>query len=248
MKKISPVMLCVLLAIFALLCLLESRESTMPTRRTMATGKDDDFSQEHQEMVEVLRRYGIKDQRILDAMLRVKRHLFIPASFQENSDPYGDYPCSIGHGQTISQPYIVAYMTEKLDLKPGEKVLEIGTGSGYQAAVLAEIGASVYSIEILPPLAKHARDVISSQGYANVRLLTGNGYAGWPEHAPFDAIIVTCAPDDVPKALIEQLAEGGRMIIPVGSFSQRLVILMKANGKVQRIDDLAVRFVPMVGK
>jgi protein-L-isoaspartate(D-aspartate) O-methyltransferase len=193
-----------------------------------------------------LRAYGIKDPRVLHAMGKARRHAYIPESHRRLADPYGDHPCPIGHNQTISQPFIVAYMTERLQLKPGEKVLEIGTGSGYQAAILAELGADVYSIEIVPELADHARRVLAAEGHGRVRVLTGDGYKGWAEHAPFDAVIVTCAPDDVPPALVEQLREGGRMIVPIGAGFQRLVILRKEAGGLRRADDLAVRFVPMV--
>lgn len=201
---------------------------------------------ERQAMVRQLCAYGIKDKRILEAMGKVRRHMFIPEPFRRHGVAYGDHPCGIGYEQTISQPYIVAYMTERLNLKPGEKVLEIGTGSGYQAAVLAECGADVYSIEIIPELAAHAVKVLKAEGYDQVHVLTGDGYKGWPEHGPFDGIIVTCAPEKVPQALQDQLSEGGRMIIPVGAWTQRLVILCKKAGQIQRQDDLPVRFVPMV--
>lgn len=199
-----------------------------------------------QAMVQQLRAYRITDTRILKAMGNVRRHMFIPESLRDQADAYGDHPCPIGYGQTISQPYIVAYMTERLDLKPGEKVLEIGTGSGYQAAILAECGVQVFSIEIIPELARHARTVLDTEGYTNVHTLTGDGYKGWPEHSPFDAIIVTCAPDKVPQTLTDQLNEGGRIIAPVGIYSQRLVILRKKDGKIKTQADLPVRFVPMV--
>ena len=199
-------------------------------------------------MVDVMRRHGIRDERILAAMGKLQRHRFIPPAFLEHGSAHGDFPWQIGHGQTISQPFIVAYMTERLALRPGEKILEIGTGSGYQAAVLAELGATVYTIEVIPELANHAREALVREGYMNgVQVLTGDGYKGWPEHSPFDAGIVTCAPEHVPKALVDQLKEGGRMILPVGaSMSQRLVILRKQNGKVEQTEDLPVRFVPMV--
>ncbi len=199
-----------------------------------------------QALVRQLRAYRITDARILDAMGKVRRHLFIPAALRNPVTAYEDHPCPIGFDQTISQPYIVAYMTERLKLKPGEKVLEIGTGSGYQAAILAECGAKVYSVEIIPELARHARQALDAAGYPEVRILTGDGYRGWPEHSPFDAIIVTCAPDAIPPALVEQLSEGGRMIAPIGRHGQRLVILRKINGKVETEEDLPVRFVPMV--
>jgi len=199
------------------------------------------------KMVSQLCAYRIKDEGILAAMNKVRRHLFIPEQSKPSpSYAYGDHPYPIGFNQTISQPYIVAYMTQCLELKSGEKVLEIGTGSGYQAAMLAELGIKVYSIEIIPQLADHAREVLKAEKYESVQVLTGDGYMGWPEHAPFDAIIVTCAPDDVPQTLIDQMKEGGRMIIPVGSGFQRLDILRKKDGKILRTEDVPVRFVPMV--
>jgi len=205
-----------------------------------------DYTAERDAMVRLISIYGVRDSRVLDAMRRVRRHMYIPVSFRWNCNPYGDFPCPIGYGQTISQPYIVAYMTEKMKLEKNEKVLEIGTGSGYQAAVLAELVTAVYSIEIVKELHEHAKTVLKTEGYTNVHLLRGDGYKGWAAHAPYDVIIVTCAPKEVPQALVEQLKEGGRMIVPVGSWSQRLVILRKKKGKIVREDDLGVRFVPMV--
>ena len=197
-------------------------------------------------MIDQLKAYGIRDAGILEAMKTVPRHEYIPESFRSMCDPYGDHPCPIGYGQTISQPYIVAYMTEKIAPKPGDRILEVGTGSGYQAAILAELGADVYSIEIIPELADHARRVLAQEGFPNVHVLTGDGYKGWPEHAPFDAVIVTCAPEDMPQTLVDQMKDGGRMIVPVGEGFQRLVILRKKDGEVEQIKDLPVRFVPMV--
>lgn len=197
-------------------------------------------------MMVTVRRYGVKDELVLEAMARVRRHMFIPEGRRWVLDPYADQPCPIGYGQTISQPFIVAYMTVQLHITKGAQVLEIGTGSGYQAAVLAELGADVYSVEIVPELAEHARAALKGEGYESVKVLTGDGYKGWPEHAPYDAIIVTCAPTDVPKALILQLKDGGRMIIPVGTQRQRLVIMRKKSGKIHQEADIAVRFVPMV--
>jgi protein-L-isoaspartate(D-aspartate) O-methyltransferase len=188
---------------------------------------------------------GVTDPQVIRAMRRVERHLFVPAKYVRRA--YDDHPLPIGYGQTISQPYIVAYMTEILDLKPKDNVLEIGTGSGYQAAVLAEICDSVYTIEIVPQLGEHARALLKDLGYDNVVVKIGDGYKGWKEHAPFDAIIVTCSPTHYPEPLEEQLAEGGRMIIPVGEkYVQELVYLVKKNGKLHRKAVLPVSFVPMV--
>ncbi len=217
-------------------------------RNGESTEENRDRREDRLEMVAVIRnRYAFSDQRVLEAMKKVPRHRFIPATYRWRSDPYGDHPCPIGHGQTISQPYIVAYMTSLLEIEGGETVLEIGTGSGYQAAVLAEMGAAVYTIEIVPELAEHARTALADEGYENVHVKTGDGYKGWPRRAPFDAVIVTCAPEDIPAPLVAQLGEGGRMIIPVGDRgSQRLILLKKEGGDVKKEDDLRVRFVPMV--
>lgn len=204
------------------------------------------YSEARQVMVRGLHFYGITNEAVIAAMSKVRRHMFIPSGYRDLCAPYGDHPCPIGYGQTISQPYIVAYMTERLDPQKGEKVLEIGAGSGYQAAVLAEMGVSVYSVEIIEPLARHASAALAGEGYSQVRLLRGDGFLGWPEHAPYDAIIVTCAPENVPQALTEQLKENGRMIIPVGVDSQFLVMLRKKQGRIIRETDLPVRFVPMV--
>jgi len=197
-------------------------------------------------MVAVIRRHGVKDERVIEAIGKVRRYLSIPEAYRERADAYGDHPCPIGCGQTLSQPFIVAHMTQRIEVAPGTRILEIGTGSGYQAAVLAELGAEVFSIEIVPELANHARKVLAAEGYGEVKVKTGDGYKGWPEHAPFDAIIVTCAPREIPKALVGQLKEGGRMILPVGSGVQQLVILEKTGDTFREIPDLYVRFVPMV--
>jgi len=189
---------------------------------------------------------GISDPRVLDAMARVPRHEFIPAA--RRGEAYEDWPLPIGYGQTISQPYIVAFMTAVLDARSGDRVLEIGTGSGYQAAVLSGLVAEVYTVEIVGPLAQRAEADLKRLGYGNVKVRAGDGYLGWPEAAPFDAIIVTCAPEAVPQALVDQLKEGGRMIIPVGSQwgAQELYLLWKTPTGMKRQAVLPVRFVPMV--
>ncbi|MDP1830989.1 MAG: protein-L-isoaspartate(D-aspartate) O-methyltransferase [Geothrix sp.] len=189
---------------------------------------------------------GITKARVLSAMAQVPRHEFIPKAARAQA--YEDWPLPIGHGQTISQPYIVAFMTAALDPEPGDRVLEIGTGSGYQAAVLSGLVAEVFSIEIVAPLARRAEADLQRLGYGNVRVRAGDGHLGWPEAAPFDAIIVTCAPEQVPPALVDQLKAGGRMIVPVGSTwgAQELYLLRKTPGGLERQAVLPVRFVPMV--
>jgi protein-L-isoaspartate(D-aspartate) O-methyltransferase len=189
---------------------------------------------------------GISDPKVLSVMRAVPRHRFVPD--ERAGEAYADSPLPIGLGQTISQPYIVAYMTEQLRVREGMKVLEIGTGSGYQAAVLAALGTDVYTIEIVPELATRSQQTLEALGYRNVHVRAGDGYRGWPEEAPFDRIIVTAAPDHVPQPLVDQLAEGGRMVIPVGRhFQQMLLVEKTARGVVERrmID---VRFVPMTGE
>ena len=190
---------------------------------------------------------GIVDARVLAAMRKVPRERFVPENLRDRS--YGDHPLPIGYDQTISQPYIVAFMTEQLRPRAEDRVLEIGTGSGYQAAVLAELVKDVYSIEIIEPLARSAEATLAQLGYKNVHVKAGDGYQGWPEHAPFDAVIVTCAPDHVPQPLVDQLKEGGRMMIPVGKQGgQELVWLEKKAGKMKRRSVIPVRFVPMTGE
>ncbi len=193
-----------------------------------------------------IRRRGVKNARVLAAMETVRRHAFIPEDQRARS--YGDHPLPIGYNQTISQPYIVALMSELLRLQPGDTVLEIGTGSGYQAAVLASLAAYVYSIEIVEPLCERARETLKAQGCDNVTVLCGDGYGGWPEHAPFNGIILTAAPRTVPAPLLDQLAEGGRLVVPEGRGSQDLVVYEKLNGETRRRTVIPVRFVPMTGR
>jgi protein-L-isoaspartate(D-aspartate) O-methyltransferase len=189
---------------------------------------------------------GVKDPLTLRALRKVPRHELVPAGVRDSS--YEDHPLPIGHEQTISQPYIVAFMTEALGLKGGETVLEVGTGSGYQAAVLAEIAARVYTIEIVEPLATRARADLARLGYRNVDVRAGDGYKGWPEAAPFDAIIVTAAAPSIPAPLKEQLKDGGRLVIPVGEDDQRLMVLTRRGGQFEERVLLPVRFVPMTGE
>jgi protein-L-isoaspartate(D-aspartate) O-methyltransferase len=187
----------------------------------------------------------IKDPRTLAALRKVPRHLFVPEA--SASQAYSDFPLPIGQGQTISQPYIVAFMTEALGLRGGEKVLEIGTGSGYQAAVLGEIAGRVYTIEIVPELAAQARERLARLGYRNVEVRAGDGYLGWPEAAPFDAIMVTAAAPRIPEPLKEQLKDGGRLVIPVGDEYQELIVVTRRGSSYDERRVLAVRFVPMTG-
>jgi protein-L-isoaspartate(D-aspartate) O-methyltransferase len=197
-------------------------------------------------LIDKLQREGITDEKVLAAMRKTPRHEFVPEEFRNAA--YDNRPVPIGFEQTISQPYIVGYMTQLLQLKGGEKVLEIGTGSGYQAAVLAEIAEEVYTIEIVEPLARRAEETLQRLGYDNVKVKLGDGYKGWPEHAPFDAIIVTAAPEHIPQPLVEQLKEGGRMVIPVGTFYQRIILVTKDSTGVTQQTNIPVRFVPMTGE
>lgn len=230
------------------LCLLLALLTWLGCSR--AESSKSDFATLRTQMVEQqLKGFGrdITNQRVLAAMAKVPRHELVPEELRKAA--YEDSPLPIGHGQTISQPYIVAFMTEKLNPAPKDRVLEIGTGSGYQAAILSELVAEVYTIEIVEPLAKRAEADLQRLGYKNVKVKAGDGYQGWPEASPFDAIIVTCAPERVPQPLIDQLKEGGKMMIPVGPANdQQLYMLEKKNGKVHQRAVLPVRFVPMTGK
>lgn len=207
---------------------------------------DDKFNGQRIQMVErQIKARGVTDKATIDACLRVPRHRFVLPQYINSA--YSDSPLPIDEGQTISQPYIVAFMTEALNLKRTDKVLEIGTGSGYQAAVLAEICDSVFTIEIFPKLGNKATRLFKEIGYRNIFVKIGDGYLGWPEHAPFDAVIVTCAPSEIPQPLKDQLAEGGRMIIPVDDvYGQSLILLEKKKGKLKQEKILPVRFVPMI--
>lgn len=203
-----------------------------------------DWERRRKQMVDSqLRSRGIADERVLAAMQRVPRHMFVRDADAETA--YGDHPIAVGYGQTISQPYIVGYMTEALALPAGARVLEVGTGSGYQTAVLAEIADEVYTIEIVPELAEASRRLLDTLGYKNVHARFGDGYAGWPENAPFDAIIVTAAPDHIPAPLLEQLAIGGRLAVPIGRSSQDLIVYVKAPDGLKEESRLPVRFVPL---
>jgi protein-L-isoaspartate(D-aspartate) O-methyltransferase len=200
-----------------------------------------------ERMVETqIKARGIKDERVLKAMLKVPRHLFVDEALRDQA--YGDFPLPIGEGQTISQPYIVALMTEALELKGIERVLEIGTGSGYQTAILAELALWVYTIERFPTLLERAKKVLKELGYKNISFKLDDGTLGWKEASPFDAIIVTAASPDIPPPLVEQLAEGGRMVIPIGDeFSQTLIKGVKKGGKLHTKALEPVRFVKLVG-
>jgi protein-L-isoaspartate(D-aspartate) O-methyltransferase len=209
-----------------------SRTSIPPGRETMVR--------------EQIERRGIRDPRVLEAMRRVPREAFIPEALRARA--FDDGPLPIGGGQTISQPYIVAFMSEAARIAPAGKVLEVGTGSGYQAAILAALGARVFSIEIRPELADRARRTLHETGYGEVQVRTGDGYRGWPEEAPFDAILVTAAPDAIPDPLLEQLKPGGRLVVPVGTGTQELLRVTRTASGFDRETLLPVRFVPMTGE
>ena len=217
------------------------------TVSSKSEGDDNTEIEKRWQMVEnqIISR-GIQDSKLIQAMITIPRHKFIPENLREYA--YGDNPIPIGMEQTISQPYIVALMTELLKLKEGEKVLEVGTGSGYQTAILAEMGCEVYTMEILEALVEKARKVLESLGYKNIHYKVGDGYSGWPEHAPYDAIIVTAAPDHIPQPLIEQLKVNGRMVIPVGDQYQELILIKKREKGVEMKTVTPVRFVPMTGE
>ncbi len=221
---------------------LSSNSSQFQSQGSNSARKE--FEWLRQQMVEEqLRERGIKDERVLTAMSKVPRHQFVDPTWQDLA--YSDQPLLIGHKQTISQPYIVAYMTQAAEISTEDKVLEIGTGCGYQAAILGEIAKEVYSIEIIPQLAAKARGTLSQLGYKNIKVKTGDGYQGWSEHSPYDAIIVTAAPEEIPQALINQLAIGAKMAIPVGTWYQDIFVLTKTEDRIIKEKTLPVRFVPM---
>jgi protein-L-isoaspartate(D-aspartate) O-methyltransferase len=236
-----------IVAISAILILSSVLTECTDGRRVSDSNPKGDFKAMREKMVETqIKARGVKDSRVLDALVKVERHRFVPEKYLGSA--YADQPLPIGEGQTISQPYIVALMTELLELKGNEKVLEIGTGSGYQAAILGELAKEVYTIEIIDLLASKASKTLSELGYQNVNVKAGDGYLGWPEAAPFDAIIVTAAPDHVPKPLTYQLKEGGRLVVPVGTHTQELVKLVKRSGKIETTNVIPVIFVPMTGE
>lgn len=221
------------------------REKRFPIKKEPGVSNQSTFDEEMKNMVEFqIQKRGIKDRKVLEAMLKVPRHLFVPEQMKELA--YGDEPLPIGEGQTISQPYIVAYMTEALKLTGNERVLEIGTGSGYQTAILAEIVKEVYTVEVIPELSRRAQKVLAELGYNNIKFLIGDGTRGWPEHAPYDAILVSAAPATVPRTLVDQLKINGRMIIPVGTDFQELVLVRRKKDGWEEERLIGVRFVPLV--
>lgn len=243
------------LLVFFTLCISEDRETPLEIGKndtvqdTLQEREDTRFIEARNAMVKSdLRARDIKDEKVLEVMAKVPRHKFVSRDLQEEA--YADHPLPIGYGQTISQPYIVALMTQSLNLEKEDKVLEIGTGSGYQAAILAEIVDDVYTIEIIEELAKKANNTLRELGYENVKVKAGDGYFGWEEQAPFNAIIVTCAANHIPPPLIEQLDEGGRLIIPLGStkYYQTLTLVEKKNNSLETRYITSVRFVPMAGE
>jgi len=216
---------------------------------SVAASEKDEYRVKRLKMIEYdIRGRGIRDKRVLDAMSEIERHLFVDDSYAKSA--YADHPLPIGEDQTISQPYVVALMTEALKLKPTDRVLEIGTGSGYQAAVLAEIVSEVYSIEIRKKLAEKSEKLLKKLGYKNIQVKHADGYFGWEEHAPFDAIIVTASANHIPLPLIRQLKEGGRLIIPLGStvYFQTLTLATKKKGELEIEQMGGVAFVPMTGE
>jgi protein-L-isoaspartate(D-aspartate) O-methyltransferase len=207
-------------------------------------GNEKEFDSLREMMVKLIIERGVSDRRVIQALKNVKRHMFVPENLKEHS--YDDGPLLIGFGQTISQPYIVAYMTAILELKEGDRVLEVGTGSGYQTAVLAELVDRVYSLENIKLLTSQAKERLDRLHYSNIHIKVGSGFDGWDEHAPYDAIMVTAAPSEIPKTLVDQLKEGGRMALPVGIGDQELILVTKHKENIRSEPQFPVRFVPMV--
>ena len=248
-KLLSLLHLCICLSLFSCGNSINLQNSVDAQTQGTNNAKDE-YKRERREMVEQqIRARGVDDDSVLRAMMKVPRHKFVPETLAKHA--YVDSPLPIGLNQTISQPFIVAYMTEAADISKKDKVLEIGTGSGYQAAILGELAKEVYTIEIIPELAERSSKVLQQLGYQNVFVKTGNGYLGIPEQAPFDAIVVTAAPDEIPQALIDQLAVNGKMVIPVGNTNQEMqemVVIKKTKKGVTEKRTMQVRFVPMTGK
>ena len=248
MLKLLFLLLLCLGLLYLLGCSIETPDtySTQVQVQPMSHGHDE-FVNQRSRMVEYqIRARGIQDKSVLEAMAKVPRHRFVDASAAHFA--YADRPVRIGYDQTMSQPFIVAYMTQAAQLSPNKTVLEIGTGSGYQTAVLGELSREVYTIEIIPELAKSARQILSELGYQNVHVKTGDGHQGWAEHAPYDAILVTAAPTHIPEPLINQLALNGRLVIPVGSWEQELIVLTKTQDGIRQETTIPVLFVPMTRK
>jgi protein-L-isoaspartate(D-aspartate) O-methyltransferase len=224
----------------------KSHFSDTPSVLILRNDAVDKLVQLKADMLDRIRAYGMTNKRILETMENLPRHKFIPHTNYVLDYGYGDFPCTIGYGQTISQPYIVAYMTELLDIKQTDTVLEIGTGSGYQTAVLACLAASVFTIERIPELLEHASIALGNEGLTNVTMKADDGHEGWPEHSPYQGIMVTCSPASIPTALVDQLDDGGRLILPVGDIHQSLMLITKEKGKIIQRRDIPVRFVPML--
>ncbi len=227
--------------------MLYANNCVLKDRGASNTGKKEMFEEKRKDMVLYqIKRWGISDEKVIDAMQKVPRERFVPENLKDRA--YDDGPLPIGEGQTISQPYIVAYMTEQLRLKGDERVLEIGTGSGYQSAILAEIAKEVYTVEIIETLSKRAQNLLSELGYKNIKYKIGDGYSGWEEYAPFDAIILTAAPSEVPSPLLKQLKVGGRLIAPIGETYQELILITHTENGFVRESLIPVVFVPMRGE